>query len=197
VGCPRLGGSPCGGCQSWRRRSFCPCPDRPSPKNGFSTRARRTCSASNFPTEPQVQDLAYTSEFNLSLPAHVYSAASGQKPLLGHRGGLLGRRKKLHAARAAQCKKDGGESDACTNDFRADVQGSIVNASWRFIQRNTKVTYFAWAVTDNNRRPAVAAVEPRWIENLRSNLPARHAAVHPGGNRAEGRAGSWIVSSSR
>lgn len=102
----------------------------------------------NFPTEPKVQDIAWTTEFGISLPAHLYSADSGQS----HYSVTVvdyADAEKIHAARAAQCKKDGGESDACANDFRGDVQGSIVNASWRFIQRNTKVTYFAWAVTDN------------------------------------------------
>jgi hypothetical protein len=104
--------------------------------------------AVNFPTEPKVQDVTYTTEFNISLPGHVYSADSGQS----HYSVTVvdyADAEKIHAARAAQCKKDGGESDACPNDFRGDVQGSIVNAAWRFIQRNTKVTYFAWAVTDN------------------------------------------------
>jgi hypothetical protein len=102
----------------------------------------------NFPSEPKVQDIAWTTEFGIALPAHLYSADSGQS----HYSVTVvdyADAEKIHAARAAQCKKDGGESDACTNDFRGDVQGSIVNASWRFIQRNTKVTYFAWAVTDN------------------------------------------------
>jgi hypothetical protein len=102
----------------------------------------------NFPSEPKVQDIGYVTEFGITLPAHVYSADSGAShysvTVVDYTDA-----EKIHAARAAQCKKDGGESDACTNDFRGDVQGSIVNASWRFIQRNTKVTYFAWAVTDN------------------------------------------------
>src|SRR6185436_17579756 len=56
---------------------------------------------------------------------------------------------KIHSARADECRKKGGESDLCQNEWRGDVQGSIVNAAWRFIQRNAKVPYFAWAVTDN------------------------------------------------
>jgi len=102
----------------------------------------------NFPSEPKVQTITYTTEFDISLPGHVYSADSGQSrysvTVVDY-----AEAEKIHAARADQCKKNGGESDACANDFRGDVQGSIVNASWRFIQRNTKVTYFAWAVTDN------------------------------------------------
>ena len=55
---------------------------------------------------------------------------------------------KIHTERVAQCKAKGGEGDACTNDWRADVQGSMIFASWKFMQRNAKVTYFGWSVVD-------------------------------------------------
>ena len=82
---------------------------------------------------------------------------------------------KIHTARAAQCKKNGGESDACQNDWRGDVQGSIVNASWRFIQRNTKVTYFAWAVTDN--------VEGQRLQLMNPDGSKTFAAIYRHGTR--------------
>src|SRR6478609_6800306 len=76
----------------------------------------------NFPNEPKVQDITYTSEFGIALPGHVYSSDSGAShysvTVVDYNDA-----EKIHAARAAQCKKDGGESDACTNDFRGDVQG--------------------------------------------------------------------------
>ena len=57
---------------------------------------------------------------------------------------------KIHTARAEQCRKNGGESDAChERTGAATCKGSIVYASWKFLQRNAKVTYYAWAVTDN------------------------------------------------
>ena len=31
----------------------------------------------NFPSEPRVQDVAYATEFGITLPAHVYSADQG------------------------------------------------------------------------------------------------------------------------
>ena len=102
----------------------------------------------NFPSEPKVQTTTYTSEFSLNLPARIYSAESGQSrysvTVVDYANA-----QNMHNARSQECRKNGGESDLCQNEFRGDVQGSIVNAAWRFIQRNAKVTYFAWAVTDS------------------------------------------------
>jgi hypothetical protein len=102
----------------------------------------------NFPSEPKVEDIAYATEFGITLPGHVYRADSGPShysvTVVDYNDA-----EKIHTARADQCKKNGGESDACQNEWRGDVQGSIVHAAWKFIQRNAKVTYYAWAVTDN------------------------------------------------
>ena len=113
----------------------------------------------NFPSEPKVQDLTYTTEFGISLPARVYSADSGPSrysvTVVDYADA-----EKLHTARADLCKKSGGESDACQNDWRGDVQGSNVYASWKFLQRNAKVTYYAWAVTDNVEGQRVQLANP-------------------------------------
>ena len=113
----------------------------------------------NFPSEPKVQDISYATEFGITLPGHVYSADSAPS----HYSVTVvdySDAEKIHTAKAEQCKKSGGESDACQNDWRGDVQGSIVNASWKFIQRNAKVTYFAWAVTDNVEGQRVQLTNP-------------------------------------
>jgi len=101
----------------------------------------------NFPSEPKVQDISYATEFGIKLPGHVYSAADGQSRYSVTAVDYADA-EKIHTARVEQCKKDGGEGDACQNDWRSDVQGSIVYASWQFLQRNTKVTHFGWSVVD-------------------------------------------------
>jgi hypothetical protein len=102
----------------------------------------------NFPVEPKVQDITYATEYGITLPGRVYSADSGPSrfsvTVIDYNDA-----EKIHTARADQCKKNGGEGDACQNDWRGDVQGAIVYASWKFLQRNGKVTYYARAVTDN------------------------------------------------
>src|SRR5205814_4868877 len=69
----------------------------------------------NFPSEPKVQDIAYATEFGITLPAHLYTADQGQSHYLVTVVDYTDA-EKIHTARAAQCKAKGGEGDACTND---------------------------------------------------------------------------------
>ena len=101
----------------------------------------------NFPGEPKVQDIAYATEFGITLPGHVYSAGQGQSRYSVTAVDLKDA-EKIHTERVAQCRAKGGQGDACTNDWRADVQGAMIFASWKFLQRNAKVTYFGWGVVD-------------------------------------------------
>jgi hypothetical protein len=101
----------------------------------------------NFPTEPKVQDIAYATEFGITLPGHVYSADQGQSRYSITAVDLKDA-EKIHTEGVAQCRAKGGEGDACTNNWRADVQGAMIFASWKFLQRNAKVTHFGWAVVD-------------------------------------------------
>ncbi len=104
--------------------------------------------AVNFPTEPKTQDVAYTSEFGIALPAHIYSADQGQSrysvTVVDYNDA-----EKIHTARVAQCKAKGGEGDACQNDWRGDVQGAMIFAASKFVKRDgAKINFFGWAVVD-------------------------------------------------
>jgi hypothetical protein len=100
-----------------------------------------------FPGEPKVQDTTWNTEYGLTLPARVYSVENGRgrysATVIDYK-----ETERLHAARVEKCKKDGGEGDVCQNDWRSDVQGSIVYASWQFFKRNAKVTDFGWYNSD-------------------------------------------------
>ena len=102
----------------------------------------------NFPTEPKTQETTFTTEFGITLPARVYSADAGQSrysvTVVDYADA-----EKIHTARAEQCKKDGGEGDACQNDWRSDVQGSIIYAASKYVKGAGKVTHFGWAAVDN------------------------------------------------
>ena len=101
----------------------------------------------NFPSEPKVQDIAYATEFGITLPGHVYSADQGQSRYSVTAVDLKDA-EKIHTERAAQCKAKGGEGDACQNDWRSEVQGAMIFASWKLMQRSAKVTQFGWATVD-------------------------------------------------
>ena len=128
----------------------------------------------NFPAEPKVQDISYVTEFGIKLPGHTYSAESGSSrysvTVVDYQDA-----EKIHTEQADQCRKKGGESDACTNNWRADVQGSMIYASWKFLQRNAKVTYYAWAVTDN--------VEGQRLQLTNSDGSRTFAAIYRHGTR--------------
>jgi hypothetical protein len=103
--------------------------------------------AVNFPGEPNVQDISYATEYRITLPGRVYSVDRGTSKysitVVDYKDAEA-----IHTARVEQCRKNGGEGDACQNDWRVDVQGSIVNASWKFFQRDAKVTHYAWYFLD-------------------------------------------------
>ena len=128
----------------------------------------------NFPSEPKVQDIAYATEFDITLPGHIYSADSGASrysvTVVDYTDV-----EKVHTARAEQCRKNKGEGDACTNGWRADVQGSMIYASWKFLQRNVKVTHFGWAVVDQ--------VEGLRLQLTNADASRTFAEIHRHGTR--------------
>ena len=128
----------------------------------------------NFPGEPNVQDITYPTEYGISLPGRIYSVERGPNrysvTVVEYSGA-----EKIHTVRAEQCKKNGGEGDACQNDWRVDVQGSIVYASWKFFQRNAKVTHYAWYFLD--------MVEGHRLQLLNPDGSRTFAAIHRHGTR--------------
>ncbi len=102
----------------------------------------------NFPSEPKTQETTFATEFGIMLPARVYSTEAGQSrysvTVVDYADA-----EKTHTARVDQCKKDGGEGDACQNDWRSDVQGSMVYAASKYVKGTGKITHFGWAVVDN------------------------------------------------
>jgi hypothetical protein len=130
--------------------------------------------AVNFPGEPKVQDIAYATEYRISLPGRVYSVDRGTSKysitVVDFKDAEA-----IHTARVDQCRKNGGEGDACQNDWRVDVQGSIVNASWKFFQRDAKVTHYAWYFLD--------MVEGNRLQLLNPDGSRTFAAIHRHGTR--------------
>ena len=128
----------------------------------------------NFPGEPKVQDITYATEYDITLPGRVYNAASGPSrysvTVINYANA-----EKIHTARAEECRKKGGEGDACNNGWRGDVQGSIVYASWKFFQRDAKVTHYAWYNSDQ--------VEGHRLQLLNPDGSRTFAAIHRHGTR--------------
>jgi hypothetical protein len=130
--------------------------------------------AVNFPSEPTSQAITYTSEFGIPLPGRVYRSVGG-----GGRYSVTvvdyNDAEKLHTARADACKKNGGEGDACQNDWRGDVQGSIVYATAQFLKRDAKLTLLGWATVDS--------IEGHRLQLTNADGSRTFAAIHRHGTR--------------
>ena len=128
----------------------------------------------NFPGEPKVQDIAYETEYAITLPGRVYRVDSGSShysvTVVDYKDA-----EKIHTARVEQCRKAGGEGDACQNDWRVEVQGSIVYASSQFLQRNAKLTHYAWYWLE--------MIEGHRLQLLNPDGSRTFAAIHRHGTR--------------
>jgi hypothetical protein len=82
---------------------------------------------------------------------------------------------KIHTERAAACKAKGGEGDACQNDWRGDVQGAMIFAAWKLMQRAAKVTLFDWAAVDQ--------VEGLRVQLTNADNSRTFAEIHRHGTR--------------
>ena len=71
------------------------------------------------------------------------------EPLLGHGGRLHGRRENTHGASRRSAGKRAARPMPARTTGAPTCRARSIYASWKFLQRNAKVTYYAWAVTDN------------------------------------------------
>jgi hypothetical protein len=115
----------------------------------FASREDRfTC---NFPSEPKITETTWTSEYGYTLPARVYSAEGGlgrySMTVVDYRNlEKLGmERVKSCPAGAEPCK---GSPTTGVGYSKNDVRGAIAYASWKFMQRDAKVTHFMWNFID-------------------------------------------------
>jgi hypothetical protein len=115
----------------------------------FASREDRfTC---NFPTQPKVTPTMYRSERGADLTARIYSASQGQSrysvtvvdynPIER----ILTERAKSCPAGAEPCL---GGAAGGEGHWRTDLRGALVYASWKFMQRDAKLTAYVWNFVD-------------------------------------------------
>ena len=107
--------------------------------------------AVNFPGQPRVTDTTFTSEYGYRLPAKVFSAERGSERYsvtVVEYGGI----EKMGIERAKGCPPGAepcmGSMNTGPGYWKMDVGGAIVFATWRFIQRDAKVTHLMWNFVD-------------------------------------------------
>ena len=114
--------------------------------------------ATVFPGEPQVTETTYMSQFGADLPARVYSAEVGQNrrysvtvvdysPIEA----ILAKKAEDCPPGAETCSGGSGTGGNSTGPgySKADRQGALVYATWRFMERDAEVTHLLWSNISN------------------------------------------------
>jgi hypothetical protein len=114
----------------------------------FANREDRfTC---NFPNPPKITQSVYRSEHGADLPARVYSAEQGRSRYsvtvvdYNEAQRILTEKAKSCPAGAEPCLGAPGDE----GHWRADVRGAIVYATWRFMERDARMTSLVWNTVD-------------------------------------------------
>jgi hypothetical protein len=110
----------------------------------------------NFPKQPQVRDIAYPTEFGLTLTAHLHVDEEGTSRFLVtviDYSDIV----KLHAERVKACT---AYPDQCTNQGNNELRGALEYAVWNFLKRDAKVTYFGYANSDRIEGRRVQLTNP-------------------------------------
>ena len=135
----------------------------------------------NFPREPKVQDIRYTSEYEAVFPARVHSYEDGPNrysvTVVDYTDA-----ERIHAERAKKCPPDAhsgcaGEAAGAQGlgSWKYDLRGALDYASWKLMQRDAKLTFFVWGVIDR--------VEGRQLHFTNADRSRTFVAIHMHENR--------------
>jgi hypothetical protein len=125
----------------------------------------------NFPVQPEVRDIAYPSEYGVTLPGRVYNSVDG-KSRYSVTVVDYSNVQKLHADRLKGCN---GYPDTCANPSGNELRGAIDFALWSFLQRGVKFTHYAYYDADR--------IEGRRLQLLNPDGSRTFAAIHLYQNR--------------
>ncbi|HEY5618150.1 MAG TPA: hypothetical protein VIK60_09400 [Vicinamibacterales bacterium] len=125
----------------------------------------------NFPTEPTVRDITYSTEYGITIPGRAHSSQEGP-----NRFSVTvvdySNVQKIHQERLANCQK---YPNLCNNPWVGELRGAMDYAAWRFLQRDAKVTHYAYYNSDR--------VEGRRIQLANADRSQTFAAIHMHQNR--------------
>jgi hypothetical protein len=128
----------------------------------------------NFPTQPKIENITYKTEYALNLPAHIYSSQEGTShysvTVVDYTDAA-----KMHAERSKQCLANGKYPDFCSDHGRLDLRGAIDFATWNYLKKDAKVTFFAYYNSD--------LVEGRQLQLTNADSSRTFVAIHMHENR--------------
>jgi hypothetical protein len=126
----------------------------------------------NFPTEPEIRDVKYKSEYGVELPSRIYKSMDGKSQYLVTVVDYSNVRQ-IHAERLKNC--DAAYPNLCGNPSDAELRGAIDFALWNFIQKGSKFTDYAYYNADR--------IEGRRLQLLNADGSKTFGAIHLHQNR--------------
>ena len=135
----------------------------------------------NFPAQPTVREITYTSWLEGKFPARVYTVERGRERYSVMMVDYT-EAERIHTARAKICAAD-PKSVCLGNDpiaqgpggWKYDVHGAVDFATAEILKRGGKVTYFAWATIDR--------IAGRQIQLTNADLSRTFVQIHMYDNR--------------
>jgi hypothetical protein len=101
----------------------------------------------NFPTEPKIENITFATEYGVKLPGRVYSSSEGASrysvTVIDYTEAA-----KLHEQKSKACLAEGKYPDFCSDHGRLDTRGAIDFATWSYLKKDAKVTFFAYYNSD-------------------------------------------------
>ena len=135
----------------------------------------------NFPGQPTVQAITYTSWLDGKFPAHVYTVARGLERYSVMMVDYT-EAERIHTERAKACAQDahrvclGNDPIAQgSGGWKYDVHGAVDFATSAYLKRDAKLTYFAWATIDR--------IAGRQIQLTNADRSRTYVQIHMYDNR--------------
>lgn len=110
----------------------------------------------NFPGEPTVREISYSTEYGVMLPGRVHSHESGPtrySVTVVDYSNI----QKLHADRLANCDK---YPNLCGNPWVGELRGAMDYAAAAFLKRNVKVSDYGYTNTERIEGRRMQLVNP-------------------------------------
>jgi hypothetical protein len=128
----------------------------------------------NFPTQPKIENIKYPTEYRIDLPGRVYSASEGPSKfsvtVIDYTDAA-----RVHTENSKACLATGKYPDICSDHGRLDLRGAIDFATWTYLKKDVKVTFFAYYNSD--------LVEGRQIQLTNPDGSRTFLAIHMHENR--------------
>ena len=100
-----------------------------------------------LPGEPEVEDIAYDTQYFITLPGRMYTYQDGPNrysvTAVDWRDA-----EERHADLVVSCRAAGNDGDICFERSELDTRGAMTHAAWNIMRRGAKVTDFVYNISD-------------------------------------------------